>query len=174
MADKRAPRQPESETTFEAHLNTARHYADAANRLVTIHDTEKLELDPIYMLYFHATELALKAYLVFKGKKAAYLKSTLKHNLVKICDEAIAEGLAPGALLVDLSNLVGLLHLANKEESLRYFTARGRVFPHVHDARKTVAELIQLIENATGYVKGPPGPIFKFDVITRLLPRDPK
>src|SRR6476660_4779149 len=112
----------ENELAFEAVLNGAKRFCMAADLLLSTPQAASVN-DPIYVLYFHATELALKAFLRSGGEKTAALKNVWKHNLEKLYAEALARGLAPDtATALDLTNVVYLLHAGNKGEAFRYFT----------------------------------------------------
>jgi hypothetical protein len=94
MVSKQNP--PENEVSPAAFLNGAKRNGEAANLLLCVSRTSGIGLDPIYILYFLAAELALKAFLVFKGMKTKELESRLwGHRLEKLHDEAILRGLTP-------------------------------------------------------------------------------
>jgi hypothetical protein len=105
MVSKQNP--PEKEVSPAAFLNGAKRYGEAANLLLSVSRTAGTSLEPIYMLYFHAAELALKAFLVFKGEKTEAIKRRWKHNLEKMHDEAIVRGLASEAAhSMDIRNVM--------------------------------------------------------------------
>jgi len=165
MASKQNP--PEKEVSPAAFLNGAKRYGEAADLLLSLSGTAGISLDPIYMLYFHAAELALKAFLVFKGVKTKDLKSrSWGHNLEKMYKEALGLGLAPEAAhSMDIHNVMELLHSGNRQEAFRYFTWEPRFIPEVAWAGKVVNLLIGLVEYRIDYTKGKPGGAVTFNVV---------
>jgi hypothetical protein len=49
---------------------------------------------PKYSLFYHAMELALKAYLIQQGVSAGDLKNKFGHDIKKLVDEAVNRGLS--------------------------------------------------------------------------------
>lgn len=83
----------EPEQTAVAFFNYAHSYAQSA---VTLEDypTDATHDDaPIYFLYFHATELYLKSYLVVHGWSLTDLRDKFGHKVVKLVGQAKTDGL---------------------------------------------------------------------------------
>ncbi len=93
---------------------------------------------PVYFLYIHAVELALKSFLLRAGCTEEKLKK-LSHNLLKIFEEAKVKGL--NASDPDTDNIVSRLSNAVKKAAIRY------EFPHsmplVGDVEDVATALIQ-------------------------------
>jgi hypothetical protein len=158
--------QTEKEVHCGAFVNGARNYCSAADLLLRMRQTAAVSLDPIYMLYFHAAELALKGFLRFRGNETDALKAGWKHNLEKLHADARASGLDPEpADALDLQNVVHLLYSGNKQEAFRYFTWESRVMPDIEWASKIVNTLVALVEKRTGQTTGKPGPAVKINVV---------
>jgi hypothetical protein len=144
----------EREVSPAAFLSGAKQYGEAANLLLCVSSTAKISLDPIYMLYFHAAELALKAFLAFKNEKTERLKNKWRHNLKKMHDEAISRGLAPEAAhSMEIRNVIELLQSGNRQEAFRYFTWESRSMPEVVWAGKVINHLIDLVEKRVDQTK---------------------
>jgi hypothetical protein len=156
----------ESEISFEAFLNGSKQFCRAADSLLGLRRSKDDSLDPVYLLYFHSTELALKAFMRFRGKKTSELKTDWRHNLEKLHADAIVCGLAPEpADAFELSNVVNLLHSGNKGEAFRYFTLESRVMPDIAWASTIVNAVIRLVERRTGYAQTKSRSAVKLDLI---------
>jgi hypothetical protein len=154
------------EVAFEAFIKDAIDYRQAADALLRFEQTESMLLSPIYNSYFIATELALKAFLRYSGQATELLKSKWKHNLIGMLSEAISCGLKiDQADLLDISNIINLLHDGNKQQAFRYFIWESRCLPDVAWAGKVVRILIDLVRRQTGYDPNVPGPAVKFDIV---------
>ena len=152
------------EIAFEAFLNGATQFCGAADLLVSGLEPHKLQHDPAYVLYFHATELALKAFLRFSGKTTAELKKDWSHDIEGLYGEALAFRLAPHrAIALKLQNVVYLLHAGNRDQGFRYFTLKSRETPEVRWAGEIVRALITLVETRTGYKRILHEPAVKVD-----------
>ena len=164
---------PEKDVLPAAFLNGAKQYCDAADILLSAARETVTSLDPVYMLYFHAAELALKAFLAFRGEKTKVLKTGFRHDLGKLYNQALVRGLAPEAThSQDIQNVISLLDSANLNEALRYFTWRSRAMPEITWAGEVVNQLIRLVENRIGYPLGESGPAVKGDLtIGRPIPK---
>jgi hypothetical protein len=159
-------RIPEKEVTPAAFMNGAKQYRNAGDILLSARESTEAALDPTYMLYFHAAELALKAFLVFRGERTSALKSNWKHNLERLHREALLRGLDPEpAESLDLQNVIHLLHSGNQDEAFRYFTWESRSMPDIEWSSKVVNFLINLVEKRIGYVQKESGPAVKADLV---------
>lgn len=141
----------ENETLPEAFLNIAREYCEAANILLDVNSTKeqnKLLLYPIYMLYFHATELALKAFLRHKGIKTKDLKrKKWGHNLFILYSECVKEGIvSSNNFALELRNITNLLDSGNDDMAFRYWNPKSLTTASIDWAKKVVNNLIELVE----------------------------
>ncbi len=149
-----------------AFMNGAKRYVRAADTLLKLRDSMEDSLDPIYMLYFHASELALKAFLAFQGEKTVVLKNRWKHNLEKLLDESVNRGLKPEKLEEqDIENVMQLLHSGNRNEAFRYFTWESTTMPEIEWSGRIVNRLISLVEKRIGFVQNDSGPAVKLNLI---------
>ena len=148
-----------------AFLNGSRSYCDAANFLMEAKADLRRSYDPIYMLYFHAAELALKAFLRFKGVSTKEVKK-LKHHLGKLYSTAKEMGLVVDTLdSIELENVVSLLYSGNREEGFRYFTYSSRNMPDIEWTRVVVNSLVEGIQRETNWESQPLGRAVKLDLI---------
>jgi HEPN domain-containing protein len=121
----------------KAYLNFARQYFLAAEELAG--SKSRVE-DARYYLYFHATELLLKAYLRGRGKEP------WSHELSKLLKECSDLG-----LIIDsedkygLHNIVSLLESGNEEMGFRYFTLKSGAIPEMGWTREVVGQLMQAV-----------------------------
>ncbi len=140
----------------EALLNFAQQYHLAATTLFPLH--RKAEA-PLYFLYTHTIELALKGYLRSHG-----VPIRSKHALGLLLDECRRNGLNVHS---DLAGVIHLLESENKLHGFRYFVFRGAGKPEVEYLREVVDELMTVV---TEEVKKKPsadlgkGAVFKFIV----------
>ncbi len=122
MARKRQ-KTPVKEISAEAFLYGSRRYCRAANILIKSENYVGNIDDPIYILYFHAMELLLKAFLRKKGVATSDLKFEYTHNLTRLYDKSIDLGLmVPRNRSLEVKNVISGLHSSNNGEGLRYFT----------------------------------------------------
>ena len=91
-------------------LNMAREYHLAATTLFGIRDQAQ---SPLYFLYTHAIELALKAYIRSRGAAGRSI-----HDLEALLQTSGKLGLDVSR---DLRNVVGLLTSDNRHHGFRYF-----------------------------------------------------
>ena len=89
------PKRPRQAVSAMAFLNMARDYADAANELYMVADARpKIHghmplSSPLYFLYSHAVELALKAFLTANNVPINELTDhKVRHNLPKLYDQS--------------------------------------------------------------------------------------
>jgi two-component system, chemotaxis family, response regulator Rcp1 len=129
----------------KAYLNFARQYFLAADELAG--NKSRVEYARYY-LYFHATELLLKAYLRLKGKDPS------GYELSKLLKECNDQG-----LLIDsedkygLRNLASLLESGNEEMGFRYFTLKSGSLPEMGWTH----EVVRRLEKAVTAVVDPDG-----------------
>lgn len=124
----------------------AQQYQKAANLLW---DFDKTLTTPIYFLYAHAIELALKAYLRSFNIPIVADKKRKHHKITQLYAECRTLGLRIGPDdFFDIGNIVEMLEGANEEQGLRYFKMKGSSFPDLSWTRDTVAKLLQAVEPA--------------------------
>src|SRR5437899_1399850 len=120
-------KKPLQDVHASAFFNSAREYHDAANEIFTIaearpkiHSSRQLS-GPLYFLYFHTIELALKAFL--RASNCPILKTSREsHKLAELYRECRDLGLVLGPHdRFHIGNIVSLLDSANKYQGIRYF-----------------------------------------------------
>jgi HEPN domain len=133
----------------KAILNMARDYADAANELFMIADARpKIQSgylplsSPLYLLYSHAAELALKAFLQAKN-----VPPQKTHELAKLYAASRDLGLMIGPQdRFQIGNIVSLLDSGNKDHGFRYFNLESCTRPDLSWVREVIPELIRAVE----------------------------
>ncbi|HWZ73903.1 MAG TPA: hypothetical protein VN326_20800 [Casimicrobiaceae bacterium] len=150
----------------------AREYQTAANALLALSEQRPKKVNrqsefsnPIYFLYFHAMELALKAYLVAHKVPITYWRSG--HRVKDLYEECRKLGLIVGPDdRVEIGNIVGLL--GDEFQSFRYFSIQSRGLPALAWTRTVVGALLDVVA-ACVEQRFPgssiPGPAVKFDMI---------
>jgi hypothetical protein len=142
-------------------LNLARQYQKAAGRLLASVEQEpkvnnQVPLsDPIYFLYFHTVELALKAFLRYH--RQAIHKGAKGHDIVTLHSRCQALGLRLDDDPLGLQNVVNLLASGNGDHGFRYFTLKSCALPELPWARDVVNSLIQVVRERVDD-NTPPGP----------------
>ncbi len=131
----------------EAHaisfLGFARQYQKAGDLLF---NADKTLAAPIYFMYSHAIELALKAFLRASNLPVAGGKRK-HHRITELYEECHGLGLKVGADdAFDLRNVVVLLEGANEEQGFRYFKQEGSSMPELVWTRDTVERLLKAVE----------------------------
>jgi hypothetical protein len=112
---------------------------------------------PIYVMYAHSLELALKAYLRHVGVSTATLVKTFGHNIGRLYDEANARGLDPLPEHARHFEAVAQLTTeSNVDQSLRYWTPGMTQAPRIEWLR-TVAHLLVSHVGARLGAGRPPG-----------------
>ncbi len=116
------PKTPQQAVYPMAYLNMARDYADAANELFMVADARpKIQgrylplSSPLYFLYSHAAELALKAFLGAKN-----IPVPKKHGLARFYGDSRRLGLKIDQRF-EIETLMSFLDSGNKEHGFRYF-----------------------------------------------------
>jgi HEPN domain-containing protein len=144
-----------------AFLNGARQYQKAASRLLDSVQSETEEgnlvplRDPIYFLFFHTVELALKAVLRFHGETVPR-----GHNIVELHRRCHALGLRLKGDPYDLQNVVSLLASGNDDHGFRYWSLSSGAIPDLSWTRDVVNSLIQVVRKQVDD-GAPPGPDVK-------------
>jgi hypothetical protein len=140
-------KKPQDEAHAIAFLNSAREYHDAANELFVIADARpqiqnrRQFNNPLYLLYSHTIELALKAFL------RTHNKTRHHHFLTKLYSESRDFGLVIGAQdKFEIGNIVSLLDSANKGQGLRYFNFETVTTTDLPWVREVTAELMRAVE----------------------------
>lgn len=85
---------------------------------------------PAYYLLGHALELALKAYLLEKGKSLVHVKHTLRHDLGRCLAEAEDAGLSTMVALSDADReLIRVLNALYSDKQFEYIETGAKTFP---------------------------------------------
>ena len=165
------------ETTARAFLYIARNYCEAANILFDDNSTRRknqLQLDPIYMLYFHATEVALKAFLRHKGFKTKDLKK-IGHSLTILRSKCIEMGLvSSNSFAQDLRSITSLLDSGNDEWAFRYWNPKSLNTASIDWVKKVVNKLIELMETYIPMNKKPGNAVKVILVVSEPQPQKSK
>jgi hypothetical protein len=136
--------KPTREIDPTSFLRLARDFYTVAERAS---DLEGSLSKPLYFLYFHALELAFKAFLRWHNVSMVVLQKKRGHQLRKLYEDCRQLGLVIGTRdQVDIGNIVNLLEGANEYEGLRYFNPDLKSLPTLSWTRETVKELIETLE----------------------------
>ena len=141
-----------------------------------MYESDKMLRNPIYFLYFHAIELALKAFLRVADIPIVSDGKRKHHQITELYEECRELGLKVGPNdALDFRNVVTLMDGANKEQAFRYFEKGGSGMPELSWTRDAVENLLQAVEpsvkkkaKADGIV---PGVAVKFDIVFAKPPR---
>jgi len=126
-----------------AFFNFAREYQKAANQLL---DLEPSLTNPIYFLYFHTVELALKAFLRSFNTPILGTKRQ-SHKLTELYEECRSLGLRIGPSdRFEIGNIVGLLETGNEYQGFRYFNLKSAATADLLWTREVVEQLMQGVE----------------------------
>jgi hypothetical protein len=141
------PKKQKSSSTEEhavSFFGPARHFQKAADLLPAA--DEELR-DPINVLYFHAIELALKAFPRVHNLPIVGDAARKHHRLTDLYKECHELGLK---ISVDdqtnIGNIVSLFDDANRNQRLRYFSMKGSTLPEVSWTRDVVEGLMASVE----------------------------
>lgn len=126
------------DTPAEAFLSTAREYHLAAKALLPL--CEEIP-SPVYFLFSHVIELALKAYL--RSYRLSVPRGWQGHNLRQLLERCIKSGLPVSQ---DLLNIVRLLDYENSRHGFRYFLFESTGRPEIGFLRDTVDRLMRIVE----------------------------
>jgi HEPN domain-containing protein len=128
---------PNTHPTPGAFLNYARQYHQAAEELF---DSKSHLTDVKYFLYFHATELFLKAYLRAHGGEP------WGHEIGELYKDCRDLGLKiTSDDRFGLQNIVSLLESGNEEMGFRYFSLKSGPIPDLNWTREVVGQLRQAV-----------------------------
>lgn len=149
-------------------FNMAKNYHEGANELLAVSDNmpdKRHALSyPVYFLYFHTVELALKAFLLVNGVP----KTGERHKLTALYEKSRRAGLVIDEDVRLMSvTMVSLLEDGNKEHGFRYFTVHSTWVPELAWTRQVVSKLMRSIESAIKAVDPQafkPGPAAKATV----------
>ncbi len=139
--------KPITDMTAMAFFGFAREYHSAANHLF---DSGLSSRNPIYFLYFHTVELALKAFL--RSLNIQILGTERQsHNLTKLYEECRGLGLRVGpADRFEIENIVTLLEAGNEYQGFRYFNLKSGSLPSLSWTREVVERLMLALETHLG------------------------
>jgi HEPN domain-containing protein len=151
-----------------AFLNMARQYHAAAEHLFELRGSLN---NPVYHLYFHTAELALKAFL-----ESHNVRTKKTHLLTELYVECRTHGLVIGTDdRTQLSNVMTMLENGNEYQGFRYFNPESRFKPELGWTREVVSELMKVVEHRVeehAQTKPKP-PTYKFDFIMgKPVPKD--
>jgi hypothetical protein len=156
-----------------AHMTGAHSYYGAAMALHPISDardqagTVPRFTDPLYYLYFHAAELALKASLGAHNRPFATTAGK-GHSIKTLYEDCVAAGLpAKPDDRFDLGNVIGLLQSGNDEQGFRYFRLKGTAIPDLDWTRDAVGDLVGRVASDlhSTYGSRKPGPAVRASMI---------
>ena len=135
-----------------AFFNEAREYQGAADELFAITNTRPKvhghrQFDrPLYFLYFHSIELALKAFLRTNDLPVLHTRRK-SHNLYALYLESRDLGLTIGPRdKFEIENIVQLLDGANEDQGIRYFNLESGATADLSWIREVTAELMRAVE----------------------------
>lgn len=124
----------------------------AAQHLHADQDRKALRLRfsmPIYYLYSHAVELALKSYLRACGLSAAKLKRKFGHSLERLFEGCVARGLVLKAVPeAFVPEVVTMLADLGRNHEFRYVTTGLKRYPELADVRTASEMLFEAIRPA--------------------------
>jgi len=144
-----------------AFLGSARQYHGAAEQLF---DQRRNLYHPVYFLYFHTVELALKAFL-----HSLDVPPKMGHKLTELYEECRKNGLVIGPEdQFQIGNIVSLLESGNKHHSFRYMAKKPRSLPDFSWTREVVGELMQAVARHLEVdlkEKPVPGVAVRFDIV---------
>jgi hypothetical protein len=121
----------------KAYLNFARQYFLAAEELS---ESKSRVENARYYLYFHATELLLKAYLRAHGREP------WNHELSELLQECSVLGLKIDTEdKYGLQNIVSLLESGNEDMGFRYFSLKSGSIPEMSWTREVVGQLMKAV-----------------------------
>jgi hypothetical protein len=164
MTKKTMIQQDEHAVSF---LGYGRQYQKAGNLVL---DSDRSLRTPIYFMYAHAIELALKAYLRAANLPIVADTKRKHHKITELLVECQALGLCVGSDdQTDIGNVVALLEGVNTEQGLRYFRSKGATYPDLSWTAAAVERLFAAIvpavkrrAEADGIV---PGRVVKVDFV---------
>jgi HEPN domain-containing protein len=141
------PKKSVPEVSPLAFLNLARQYHEAAEILFAECDRrvssggQREITDPTYFLYYHAIELAFKAY-----RRAHGLTNKEHHKLTTLYEECQKLGLVIWPEF-EIKNLVNLLESGEDYIRFRYFILKSSSQPDLSWTREVVGSVMQTISD---------------------------
>jgi hypothetical protein len=142
------PKKPVPEVSAKAFLYMARQYHEAAEELFAARERrvssggQPKRDDPIYFLYYHAMELAFKAY-----RRAYNRPHRRTHSLVELYEDCQQLGLVIEREF-HIQNLVNLLESGGDEYlRFRYFSLKSSSLPEFAWIREAVGSVMQTISD---------------------------
>jgi HEPN domain-containing protein len=126
------------DTPAEAFLSTAREYHLAAKALLPLY--EKVP-SPVYFVFSHVIELALKAYL--RSYRLSVPRGWQGHNLRQLLERCSKSGLR---VTQDLLDIVQILDYENGRHGFRYFLFESTGRPEINYLRDAVDGLMRIVE----------------------------
>lgn len=114
------------------------------------HDSDTLRLQfkgPLYYLYCHALELAMKAFLRAKGMSSAELRGpAIRHSLLNLWKECLTRQLALDfATQNKVGEVIRLLTPYATDHEFRYVRTGFNTLPTLDEVRDAAAELIEAV-----------------------------
>jgi hypothetical protein len=154
-ARKRTVKRALEEVPAASYISLASSYHDAASALFSVREQRigtappnprDSLLDPIYFLYFHTVELALKAFIRAHGREILGTPRA-SHKLTELYEECRTLGLVIGTDgQLEIGNIVSLLESGNKYQGFRYFNIPAGARPEVAWTREVVDALMRTVE----------------------------
>jgi len=143
-------------------------FLTAGNRLYALGAKHRARLsNPIYFLYFHAIELAFKAYLYSYN-----IEPPRNHDLVQRYDDCHRVGLVVGPHdLTNIRNVLRLLESGNQDHAFRYFNPDNGNLPDLRWTKSVAADLLRVVGRrmrAIGYTSRPGPAVSVRLVVSRL------
>lgn len=129
-----APAKKSRAVPAGALLTYAEQYHHAATLLFPVR--QQVEA-PLYFMYAHAIELALKAYL-----RTRNVTTNVNHSLSKLKELCEANGMQAGQ---HLRNVIELLESEHAKQGYRYFLAKSTVRPSPDYVRDVVDALVPTV-----------------------------
>lgn len=136
--------QGEHEASAFGTLRYAEDYRIAASRVIGNEKPIESPLQmPAYHLLAQSIELALKAYLRTTGMSARDLQAhSIRHNLTRLRDEAIARGLNEIVSLDDFDcHVIGTLSGAHQAHEFRYIKLGYKSLPFFGEGEAVASKL---------------------------------
>jgi hypothetical protein len=141
------PKKPVPEMSAKAFLYMARQYYEAAEELFVARERrvgsggQREITDPTYFLYYHAIELAFKAYL--RAHNTPFKKNHEITELYKKCQQL---GLVIGPDFHS-KNVVSLLESGEDYIRFRYFSLKSTSQPDLSWTREVVGSVMQTLSD---------------------------
>ena len=153
-----------------AFINLAIEYKSAADQLYALrHDRPGMGSEPVYFLYFHSIELALKGHLRTLGWPTPRLKEKMRHQVNKLLTECNLPLTRDTEIHRSIRSVLSLLECANGSETLRYFDLKSRGLPDLDWTREVADVVLRLARTYVVGMDDPhaevPGVAMKLDMI---------